>query len=98
MDQQPYDRSTSTLQSHVPQEERGSGMAVASLVLGLVAMILLVPVVDLIAGILGIIFAVSVKRAGYRDYAAGMATAGLVVSIIGTLGALMFTAASFGWI
>jgi len=67
-------------------------MAVASLVLGIVAVVfsfigLYLP--GLIAGIIGIILGISAKKKN----PSGMATAGLVLSIIGTiLCALVFVA------
>jgi len=66
----------------------GQGKAVASLVLGLFAMIVPIPVIDIIAGVVGICLAVSAKRDGYSR---GMRTAGFVVSIIGTVIAVGYT-------
>ena len=68
------------------------GFAIAALVLGIVAMTLPVPVIDVIFGVLGLIFAIVAKRNGHRG---GMSTAGLVLSIIGTVWAIWFTVSVF---
>ena len=69
-------------------EQPGKGKAVASLILGITAMVLPIPVLDLIIGIAGIILAISSKNDGYVG---GMRTAGFVCSIIGTIFAAIFT-------
>ncbi len=68
----------------------GKGMSVAALVLGIVACagfwIPMGNIVILILGIVGIILAIKGKKAATAANApAGMATAGLVLSIIGTV-------------
>lgn len=57
-----------------------SGQSVASLVLGILSII--IPFVGLILGILGLIFSVKGRR---EEEKKGMATAGLVLSIIGVV-------------
>ena len=80
-----------------PEEAPSKTKAVVALVLGIAALTIPVPVVDIIAGIAGIILALASKREGVK----GLAIAALVVSIIGTLVAISFTADVFfgdGWI
>ena len=77
-----------------PVSQPGHGMAVASLVLGIVSLVFtfVVPLVFItwILAIVGIVEAVAAKRQGYVE---GMATAGLVCSIIAlSLGAVIFLA------
>ncbi len=75
------------------EEKKSNGLAVASLVLGIVAIVfsfigLSIPF-GLIIGIVGIILGVMAKKKN----PCGMATAGLVLSIIGTvLCAIVFIA------
>lgn len=75
------------------EEKKSNGLAIASLVLGLVAIVfsfigLSIPF-GLIIGIVGIILGVMAKKKN----PCGMATAGLVLSIIGTvLCAIVFIA------
>ena len=66
----------------------GKSKATASLVLGLVAMFLPIPFLDVAAGVTGLILAVKAKREGFS---AGLRTAGLVLSIIGTIYAIFYT-------
>ena len=66
----------------------GKGKAIASLVLGICAMLIPIPFLDVILGVVGIVLAVMAKKEGYTG---GMATAGLVCSIIGTVFAVVFT-------
>jgi len=78
-----------------PPQKSYKGVAVASLVLGIVALTVPVPVLDIIAGIVGIILA----AVAMKNKAGGMAIAGLVVSILGTFAAISFTIGVFtyGW-
>ena len=75
------------------EENKSNGLAIASLVLGIVSIVfsfigLSIPL-GLIVGIVGIILGVMARKKN----PCGMATAGLVLSIIGTiLCALMFIA------
>ena len=75
------------------EEKKSNGFAIASLVLGIVAIVfsfigLSIPF-ELIIGIVGIVLGVVAKKKNPT----GMATAGLVLSIIGTvLCALIFIA------
>ena len=75
------------------EEKKSNGLAIASLVLGIVAIVfsfigLSIPF-GLIIGIVGIILGVMAKKKNPN----GMATAGLVLSIIGTvLCAIVFIA------
>jgi len=72
----------------VKPKQPAHGFAIAALVLGIVAMTLPIPVIDIIIGVLGLIFAIVAKRSGHRG---GMSTAGLVLSIIGTVWAIWWT-------
>jgi len=75
-------------QNQPPGYRPGKGAAIASLVCGIVAMVLPIPVLDLAVGIVGLCLAGSAKKQGYPG---GMATAGLVCSIIGTVFAAIYT-------
>ncbi|MCL2563826.1 MAG: hypothetical protein FWE08_07315 [Oscillospiraceae bacterium] len=68
------------------------GMAIASLVLGIVALVVPIPVLDVIAGVVGLFLAgISMKHK-----AGGLAVAGLVLSILGTIAAIQFTLQFYG--
>ena len=82
--QQPY--------PYAKPKRPASGFAVASLVLGIIAMTLPVPVLDIIIGVLGLIFAIYAKKKGHGG---GMSTAGLVLSILGTIWSIWFTISVF---
>jgi len=58
-----------------PASQPGRGLAIASLVLGIASLFL-----GLIVGIVGIVLAILAKKQGFNG---GIATAGLVLSIIG---------------
>jgi len=92
MDQQQYQ----PYQQQPPQQpvgsEPGRGAAIAALVLGIVAMVLPVPVVDLVAGIIGLILVASARNQGFEG---GLLTGALVCSIIGTISAAIFTISCF---
>lgn len=71
------------------QQNNGKGMSIAALVLGIVAVILawfyMVNIVAIILGVVGIVLAImGSKKAKAAGEPTGMATAGLVLSIIGT--------------
>lgn len=77
-------------------EKKSNGMAVASLVTGIVSIVLCwVPIVGLVCGILGIIFYVKAKKAIDANIALasskGMATGGLVTGIVGLVFSLFYT-------
>ena len=68
----------------------GKGMSIAGLVLGIVSIVLawfyMVNIAALVAGVVGIILAVKGKKAAATAGApTGLGTAGLVLSIIGTV-------------
>ena len=72
----------------------GKGAAIASLVLGIIAVVFWFfgwgSLVSIICGIVGIILASNAKKAGFDG---GMRVAGLVLSIIGLVGgAIVFVA------
>ena len=72
-------------------------MAVASLVLGIVSIVFsFIPAVDLFGGILGIVGIVLGALGRKSPDKKGMATAGLVCSIIGTVLCLIFYIACVG--
>ena len=78
----------------VNDSERGKGFAVASLVLGIISIVFwffsVASIIGFILGIIGIICAGSAKKRGYTG---GIGTAGLVCSILGTIGcSLIFIA------
>ena len=72
------------------QKPSGSGKAVASLVLGILAIVF----GGLVLGIIGIVLGTQAKKSFLAEGApTGMATAGIVCSIIGTvLGSIIFVA------
>lgn len=84
--QQPYGQP--------PMNQPGKGLAIASLVCGIAACVFfwfgVSAFISLLAGIAGIILAVNAKKQGFVG---GMLTAGLVLSIIGTVvGGIVFVA------
>lgn len=64
-----------------PGEAPGSGFAVASLILGIISLILFCATINLITAVLGIVFGAIYLSKGYMEKR-GMAIAGLVLSII----------------
>jgi len=77
---------------HAQQNERWKGFAIAGLVLGILALTIPVPVLDLILGILAIIFSLMSKSRGGQG---GLWVTALVFSIIGTIAAFFYT---LGWL
>jgi len=57
-------------------------------VLGICAIVIPIPYLDVVMGVIGLVMAVTARKAGYRG---GLATAGLVLSIIGLVFAVWFT-------
>jgi len=90
--QQPYGGHPYPQYPPVKPRQPAHGFAVASLVLGIVAMTLPLPVIDIIIGVLGLIFAVIAKKRGHQG---GMSTAGLVLSILGTIFSVWSTISAF---
>ena len=81
-------------QAYQPEEAPGKGMAIASLVMGIISVVFwffgVTSIVSLVLGIVGIILANKAKKKGNRS---GMCTAGMVLSLIGTIvGALILIA------
>lgn len=77
-----------------PAEQPGKGLAIGSLVCGIVGLVFVwfgySALISLIAGIVGIILSVNAKKQGFIG---GMNTAGLVMSIISAaLGGIVFIA------
>lgn len=71
------------------QQNNGKGMSIAALVLGIVAVVLawfyMVNIVAIILGVVGIVLAIlGSKKSKAAGLPTGLATAGLVLSIIGT--------------
>ena len=62
--------------------DEGKRSATTSLVLGILALVLPIPIVGLILGICGLVAASNARRNGYDE---GLRTAGFVCSLIGTL-------------
>ena len=75
-------------------EEKGKSFAVASMVLGIVALLftfLIQALVGMILGIVGLVLAVKAKNLGFQG---GMRTAGFVMNLICVIvGALLFVIA-----
>lgn len=69
----------------------GKGAAIASLVLGIIAVVLwwfgYSSAISVILGIIGLVLASSAKKAGYTG---GIRTAGFVLSLIGLIGGAIF--------
>ena len=69
----------------------GKGAATASMVLGIIAVVLWFfgygALVSVILGIIGLVLAGNAKKAGYNG---GMRTAGFVLSLIGLIGGAVF--------
>ncbi len=76
----------------------GKGAAITSLVLGIIAIVLwfpslvsiyaiFCPILSLILGIIGIVFAGRARKQGYTG---GIRTAGFVFSLIGLIGGIIF--------
>ena len=82
----PYGQNQPPFDGPPPQQPKTT-MAGVALALGIAAMILPIPVIDVIAGVLGIVFAAIARKSGVG----GLAIAALVVSIIGTVMALFYT-------
>ena len=70
-----------------PVQQPKTGLAIAALICGLFAMFIPVPVLDIIIGVAGIVLSVMARKSGVG----GLAIAALVVSIIGTIFAVIFT-------
>lgn len=70
-----------------PPVQPNNVMAGISLACGIVAMVIPVPVLDVIIGVLGIILSRMARKTGVG----GLALAGFVVSIIGTVIAFFYT-------
>lgn len=71
-------------QQHYQQAPVTNGKAIASLVLGILSIV--VPWIGLIFGIIGIVLSSKAKKeiANYQQSGHGLAVAGLVTSIVGT--------------
>ena len=65
----------------------GTVMGVISIILGVLAMVVLVPFLDVVFGVAGIALAAAAGSKGAK----GLRTAGLIVSIIGTVLAIGYT-------
>jgi len=89
--QQPYGQQPYPYPPVKPRQP-AHGYAVASLVLGIVAMIFPIPVFCVIIGVLGLVFAIIAKKQGHQG---GMSTAGLVLSILGTIWSAWLTITVF---
>jgi len=64
------------------------GMAGAALGLGIAALLLPVPFLDLIFGIIALVLAITARKKGNRS---GLSTGALVMAIIGTIAAFFYT-------
>lgn len=72
------------------QSVPGKGKAIASLVLGIVAVVFwffgVSSIISVICGIVGLVLASSSKKDGYME---GMRTAGFVLSLVGLIGGVV---------
>ncbi len=89
MDNFNNNQPSQTPQFQPAPQNTGKGLSVAGLVLGIISAVFgwfgVIGIVALVCGIVGIVCAVSgKKKAQAAGVASGLATAGLVLSIIGT--------------
>jgi len=84
----PSPHSPYTPYGSPPVHQPGKSKAIASLVLGICAMVVPIPILDIIMGVVGLALA---SMAGNEGYRGGIRTGGLVCSIIGTVWAVIFT-------
>ena len=77
-------------QANYQSQAAGKGEAIASLVLGIAAIIFPIPFVNLILGIVGLVMTI---LSGKKGYVGGIRTAGLVLSIIGIVLAVLLAIA-----
>ncbi|MCL2212365.1 MAG: DUF4190 domain-containing protein [Oscillospiraceae bacterium] len=82
-----YDTNNPFSPLYVKHKQPGKGFAILSLIMGILAYLVIVPIVNVAFGILGIAFAAIAPSQGSRG---GIQTAGLIVSIIGTIVAINF--------
>ena len=80
-------RTTISRNDLVPNPNAKTSLAGWSLALGITAIVLPIPIIDIALGVLGLILSRQAKQSGVR----GLATAGFVLSIIGTVLAAAFT-------
>ena len=79
---QAYDQPVQQMQQNYPVRNSGNGLAVASMVLGIIALVLfLIPILPIILGALALVFGI-VGVVGKNKPKKGMAIAGIVTSII----------------
>jgi len=81
----------------MPQQDPGKGLGIASMVLGIVSLV--IPFAGLATAIVGLILGVLAKKKSAEvGMQSGMATAGIVCSIIGLAGAaiILITCLSCG--
>jgi len=71
---------------NVTTPDQGRGMAIAGLILGILAMSIPIPVLDVILGVVGLILALIAK-----PQVGSLRTAAIVVSIVGLIIAILFT-------
>jgi len=71
-----------------PPNPGAKSNATAALVLGILALLLPIPVIDLTCGIVALALSARARKEGYTG---GVATAGFVLAIIGTVGSAVFT-------
>lgn len=78
-------------QSPAPMQQK-NGMAIASLVLGIVAFVLsCFPIVGLVGGVVGLVLGImGLKNAGPSANGKGMAIAGIILSALGLVGAIIW--------
>ena len=94
-DASPMDRHASPVTDHDTTTGRKSGMAVAAMVLGIIAIpAILIPILAIILGVLAIVLGAvakgQIKRSGMTN--SGQAMAGIVCGAIGIVGAIVFIA------
>ena len=71
-----------------PASQPGRTKAIVALVLGILAMTIPIPVIDVILGVVGLVLADSSKRDGFTG---GLRSAAFVMSVIGTIVAALYT-------
>lgn len=84
-------------QTQPTNTQNGQGFGIASMVLGIVSLVLCccVPIISIICSIISIIFGVKVKGYSGDRAVSGMATAGIVCSIISLILCVIWIILSF---
>jgi hypothetical protein len=75
-------------------DKSGKTFAIVALVLGLIALIVPIAYIDVVAGVMALIFVGVSKK---KNFSGGLWTAALVIGIIGTIASIVFTLDAMGF-